>query len=707
MLKENLTIVRNTDKEEPVKIESLLQKGKPLDITDDTEQKKIVKAINEEFEAIKKERGDIDGENYDEFLEMMDRQKKGRMPKTTGRAYNLDTGVSKIKCGDIIRTIMDALLGVDPVVSISPRPGFAKGQGYEICSQQQEFLDYAIDEKIPLKGPMRLAADSATYKKVGIIKWTHKVRKEKRIKTEKFTGKITQTGTDPNTGAPILKNTGIEDFLLAYGPEFEKDPNKYKWIIDLLSKEKVAKFDVEYDEIVYNDPFPQFIDNKNFYVRKNTEGYIGLCEAELTVERVSFSYYKLKQLEKEYGFINVNKLIYDSDEDENAGKKRDGFASENYDLQECVYNYEKDGEHVKTVMWVAEVKQLYMGGVYFPFTVIGSYYVPHYVKKTGTGFYQEGVAEDLTDVHLSKNAILNHTLEAAQMANTVTPMAKKNSDVSNQFLNNTWVNGMPIYAGKGEVDFLNNYIKAPDIRGLLTLDQSLSQIASQLSRSSDLRSGKETPLDPSAPASKTAMLLQESSKDVRDYVDVFAKGFNIDAQMILRIYYEMNDDEQEYLEKRYRQVVGAPSKKISKSALMAKTLIQSQAMVYDFNKTNAKRQDLLNNQFLSNESLIVNNPRANWERVNILISSMDPKWKNNKQKLLPSLEDFNKQQMMIAVQAVQIFVQQMMQQAKVTGNPPQVDAKALVELITQLQSMATRPIDQVQEIEKQQAKEAS
>jgi len=707
MPKENLTIDRNTDKEDkdPV-IESLLQKGKPLNITEDTEQKELVKFLKEEFEAIKQERSDINGVDFDKFLDQMDRQKKGEMPKTAGRAYNLDCGLSQIKCGDIIQTTVDALLGVEPIVSISPRPGFALGNGAQICTEQQEFIDYVIDEKIPVRDPISLAADSATYKKVGMVKWIHKVKKEKRIRTEKYTGKNEQIGQNPQTGEPIIKNQAMIDFMAAHGDEFKKDPKKYEWIIKKLSEEKVAKFDVKYDEIVYNDPFPKFIDNRDFYVRKDTEGYIGLCETQLIVERTSFTYYQLKQLEKENSFVNVDKLIYDTKENEEADEKREGFANETYDVLECVYYYQLNGEYTKIVCWVAEEKMVYLGGIYYPFTVIGSYYVPHYVRRTHTGFYQDGVAETLTDTHLSKNAILNHTLESAQMANTITPIAKKKSEVAEQFLNNTWTNGMVMYGGKGEIDFLNNHIRPPDIGALLVLNQELSRMGGELSKVSDLRSGKESPLDPDAPARKTAMLLQESGKGVKGYVDIFSKGFNIDIQLILRIYFEMGDDEQEYMDKRYQTVTGAPPKKISKSAMMAKTLIQSQAMAYDFNKMDAKRQDLLNNQFLSNESLIANNPQANWERVNILISSMDPKWANNKEKLLPSLEEFNKQMAQIAVQAVQMFVGQMIEQAQMTGKPPQMDPRALIQLIQQLQSMATMPADRAQEIQKEQAKEA-
>ena len=710
MPKEKVVIKSNVKpKPKEEVIESLLQKGKSLNITDETEQKTLTKAIKEEFDAIVVERKDIDGEDFDSFLDSMDRQRKGRMPKTSGRAYNLDTGLTKIKCGDIVKTAISALFGTDPIISVSPRPGFAKGIGTEVCKQQQEFLDYALDERIPIRAPLRLAASSATHKKVGMIKWIHKVRKEKRIGHEKFKGNPQVVGIDPQTREPIIKNEGLEDFLLHFGDVIEKDrkrnPNstKYNWIIKRLQEGKEAEFDIEYRDVVYSDPFPTFVDNKNFYVRKDTEGYLGLCETLLTVERVSFSYFQLRKFEDEFDFVNVDKLIYDKDTEDN---RRKGYASETYDILECVYcaKLPGDDEDTKIVCWIAEKDWVYLGGIYYPYTVIDCYYVPHYMKRTDLGFYQEGVAEDLTDPHLSQNAILNHTLEAAHMANTVTPITEKDSDVAKQFLNNTWTNGMPLYGGK-DLTFLSDKMRPPDVAGLLILYQVCGRLGSELSGVSDLRSGKETPLDPNAPGNKTAMLLQESGRNVKDNVDEFSQGFNIDAQIILKLYYELNQDEQEYYEKRKARVTGAEPKKISRAAMIARTSIQSQAMAYDFNKLNAKREDLAMNAYLDNQSIVINNPRANWEKIRITMAGWAPKWKNAIDKILPPLEEFNAQQAKIALQAVQQYIQAKIQEAQVTGKPPQLDPEQLVGFMTQLQAMATMPAQQRQEIEKAQAKE--
>lgn len=715
MPKENVIVKKNTEPSPKgeEKIESLLMKGKPLDLTKE-QQNDVIKDLKAEFKAIKAERMDIDGEglDYDTFLENMEMQKRGRMPKTAGRAYNMDCGLSKVKCGDIIRTIKAALFGVDPLFSISPRPGFAKGQGRQICSEQQQYLDYVLDEKIKLKGPIGLAADAATYKKVGVIKWVHRVTKEKRIKTEEYKGDPQIIGIDRQTGQPKIENKPLEEFLLIYGEDVAKDPEKYAWIAKRLIAGKTAKFDVEYDDIVYNDPFPKFIDNKNFYVRKDVEGYEGLCRTQLIVERVNFTYYQLKQLEKENEFVNIDKLIYDTKEGEEikaSDKPRENYASEDYNVLECPFYFKMnkdDEDYTKGIIWMAEEKEIYLGGIYYPLTTIGSQYVPHYATNTNTGFYQDSVAEHITDIHLSRNAILNHTLESAQMATTVTPIAPKKSDVTTQFLNNKWVNGMVIYAKAGEIDFLSNRMRPPDVGALLILDQTLSQIASEITGSSDLKSGKETPLDPNAPFAKTALLLEQSTANVKDYVDEFRQGFEIDAQIILRMYHEMSEDEQEFYDKRYKAVTGANPLKISRATMIAKTNIQSLAMSYDFNKLNAKREDIAMDQYLTNQSLVANNPRANYEKIRIVMAGWSPKWKNAIDKILPPPEQFQAEQAQIAMQAVQLYFREVIKEAQTTQKDPQLDPEAMVAFMTKLQAMSTMPVDKVQEIQKQEAKAA-
>lgn len=705
MPKENVTIKRKpVSKDQKEAMVSLLEKGKPLDLTEE-QYTRLAKDVEAEFEAIKQERGDIHSVNFDSFMDSMDNQRRGKMPKSAKRAYNLDTRLTPIKCGDIKNAIVSSLLGVDPPISVTPRPGYALEGGSNVCNQQQEFIDYALDERIPIRKPLSLAASSAVYKKVGMLKWVHKVRKEKRIRQEKFKGEPSAE-LDAKTGQIIRKNPGLEDFLLSYGDCLEKYPAKYQWIADRLIEGKEVEFDAEYDEIVYNDPFPVFVDNRNFYVRKDTDGYIGLCETKATIERVPYSYYQLKKFEEEYDFINIDKLI----EDEKTGKPRDGYEKEKFDVLEVVFHFrlnEDDDEYTKILCFFHEKDMLYLGGVFYPYTTIDSYYVPHYVTEEEAGFYQLCPAEALTDPHLAKNAIFNHTLEGAHMATTISPIAPKGSDTDIQMLEGTWANGMTMYADDPKaLDFVSNKIKPFDIQSLLVLNSELSRLAGEITKVSDLRSGKETPLDPNAPASKVAMLLQESGRGVKEYVDVFKDGFNIDAQIILRMYYEIGLTEYDYIDRRTRAVAGTEIKKISRAAMIARTNIQSQAMAYDFNKLQAKREDFAMNEFLKGEGLIVGNPRANYERIRLMVAGYGPKWKNSLHILLPPWEEFQRQQSTIALQATMKYFEAAARHAQATGQPPQLDPDQMIAFIGQLQAKATMPAKAREEIEKQEKKQA-
>ena len=314
---------------------------------------------------------------------------------------------------------------MDPIVSVGPRPEFAKEGGSEVTQKQEEFLDYAFDMRLPFRHPFRLAAHSAVRKKVGMIKWRHKIRMAPIMRTETYKPDIEEQ-PDPNIpGATIKVSKGVENFVKTHRERIEKDPEKYKWVIDKLNNNIPVTLDVEYSDPVYNDPYPKFVNNKNFYVRKDVEGYEGLIETRLTVERVSMRHYELKKFEKEYEFVNIDKLLYDSDEDEKNEEIRKGAYTEAYDILECVFHFNETndtgGDTEKIVCFFSEKKQMYLGGVYYPLTVLECYYVPHYVKKNREGFYQGCISEDIRDVHISKNAILNFTLEGAWIGNMVTP----------------------------------------------------------------------------------------------------------------------------------------------------------------------------------------------------------------------------------------------------------------------------------------------
>ena len=677
---------------------AVFKDAKKLAYKDDSDiMERLKQEVFDAFEAIKKERKDA---GLDEFFDAADNQYAGIMPRREGSQFNLDCGLTKIKIDDVVRTSVAAHFEVDPSISVKPRPGFTLEGGQEVTDAQEDFLDYALDELIPYKDAFRLASYSASKKRVGMIKWIHKIKTEKRSRTETYKPEMEQRGTDPQTQEPIMVNKGIENFTQTHKEEAEKNPEKYEWIVKDLMANKPVTLDVEYDEVTRNDPFPKFIDNKNFYVRVDCEGYEGLCEEELYIERESYTYYQLKKLEEDYEFINVDKLLFETADDEKENKKRDDAYTKKYDILVATYKFfEKKGDvdsERKIVAYFAEDRKAYLGGIYYPFTVIECVYVPHYIKMTGTGFYKESLTEDLTDVHLAQNAILNFTLEAAWIANIITPITEQGSDVDIQFQEKNWTHGIPINAKVDKVRFLNEFMKQPDVGSLMSLYAQLGRIGDDVSMLSSYRTGRESPLDPNAPASKTLALLQESGKGAKDYVTELSKGFSIDANCVLKMYYEISQGDQLYISRRAAKVTGKgdPFKKLSRAEMIAKTSIQSMAHTFDFDKMNSKKEDVAIYNILRTEPLVAQNPQAVWTLLRNITKNWNQKWKNQVNQILPSLEELQQQKLQTAMQAVGLFVKGAVEQAKISGTPPEFDPEQLMGAIDQMVGdSVTQPSD--------------
>lgn len=667
---------------------------------------RLKKEVFDGFEAMKSER---DEKGLDEFFDAADNQYAGIMPRRAGSQFNLDCGLTKIKVDDIVRTNQSAHFEVDPVISVKPRPGFVLQDGTKVTEAQEDFIDYALDELIPYKDAFKLAAYSAAKKKVGIIKWIHKIKMEKRSRTETYTPEVEERGVDPQTQQPIMVNKGIENFSQMHKEEVEKNPDKYKWVVDRLNNNQPVTLDVEYDEVTRNDPFPKFVDNKNFYVRVDCEGYEGLCEEELYIERESYTYYQLKKLEEDYEFIDVDKLLYETDEDQDDDKKRDDAYTKKYDILIATYRFfETEGDvdsEEKIIAYFAEDRKIYLGGIYYPLTVLECIYSPHYVKMTGTGFYKDSVTEDLTDVHLAMNAILNFTLEAAWISNIVTPITPEGSDIDKQLLEKNWTHGIPLNAKPDQVRFLNEFMRPPDSRNLMMLYSQLSRIGDDISVLSSLRTGRESPLDPTAPAAKTVALLEQSGKGAKDYVMELSKGFTVDANCVLKMYYEISQADQLYISRRASKVTGKgdPFKKISRADMIAKTSIQSMAHTFDFDKIQSKREDVALFSILRQEPLVANNPQAVWTLLRNITKNWSQKWKNQVGQVLPELEQLQQMKMQTAVQAVGLYVQGVVKEAELTGTPPEFDVGALLGAVEQVVKEIATPPSEAEMAEREKA----
>lgn len=680
------------DLEVPVYLES-------IEFTEE-QKNRIKKDIREEMEAIKEER---DGEQLDAKFDALDDQHNGKLPEDTRRQFNLTLRITMQHEDRIVNNIMEAFLDMDPRFSISPRPGFEAAGGTEICEKQSDFLDDRLDY-LPYRPEAEKVVRSSVRKGVGFMKIFHYIHCEKRRREEEYIGKVEVIGMDPKTQMPILENKGLKEFL-ANWPEAEKD---YPGLVKQLNEEKPINIIAEYKETVYNDAKFRHIDNKNFYCRIATEGYEGLKTTRLTGERISMTWWELQQAEYEKKFTNIDELTYDK-KDKDKKTREKGYENKSYDIMEYVYYFkmkEGDDDPVKIVCWISEEKEIVLGGILYPFYAIDCYYVPHHIKHTKSGMYQTGLAEDMSDDEYAAAIFLNSALEGAYISNLITPITQEDSDVDKQFNEKRFVHGLPINAKPGEVDFLQKYMKPTNVGDMFAILQYLKQgVSDKTGISSGSISGRADPLDPNAPARKTAMLLQESNKNMRAYVFAIGPAFNTTGEILLQMYYQISKEGRKFKQRRSEQANQMPFAEISRAELGAHSIIEVRAYQFDFDKQNEKQIDLAFYQIVRQEPLVAGEPESVHLLLKNLMKSWSPKWKHLVNQMLPPIEQVKQAKLQVAIQAVTQYIQAKKQESDMMGQPMQLKMEELLPLIQQMtQELATAPSKEVMQEREKQAK---
>ncbi len=698
---------------------------------------RLSKGIFEEFDEIKSQ---YDKEGYINKWASLDNQYEGVMADNPNQLFNLHKPTTKVKVDAITRFLMKAYFGSDPIYSVTPRPEFYKEGGQDVCDRQQDYLDSKLDHGgIPFRPPMTKTLKTAVLKNGGILKITHEYVVEQKKRPEFYEGNpiFLVERSNAETGEPYqfevnlddleamgmnqespeilgVSNMGLDEFLQAY-PDGRKT---YPGYVSKLENGKKIDIIVEYEEITYNDPLPKYVEPKNFFVRTTTNGYDGLKITRLIIERESYNWWELMREQRKGKFYDIDQLAYQYDDSTihvggKVSKKKDdkalykaGHETLQYDILRCTYYFkikESDEEESRIVCWLDEESERVIGGIMYPYYTVDCVYIPFFAKSGWPGFWQPGVAQYMTDTNVAENAILNFSLEAAFMRNTITPITK-NQDIINQFIEKSFAHGSPLEAAPNEVDFLQNYMQQIDTRGLMGMLEMLTKSQGDVSGVPSIITGRESELDPRAPAEKTIALMKSAGINIEEYIENMLPAFNMVAEIILKITHQMSEEGRKFRARPSRVVDGNPFSEISRQDMIARTNIQSQAMAVAFDKHSEKQEDLALFATLRQEPLIARNPEAVYILLKNMLKGWSPKWRNQWEELLPDLQQFRQDQLKIANEAVTNYMKQAAVQAQATGKRPEFNPQEVVTIMNE--AMARAATNPSPEIQKKEAKEA-
>lgn len=686
----NLSIEKNKKLVDDQDKESIPEFKTRLELSPE-EEKRIVEEILAELEEIEKEYQEA---KLDEHWDSMDRQYNGEMKEIEGMQFNLSTRTTAIKVNAIVQALMDAFFEGDRVFSISARPDFDKQGGQDVLDAQEDFLDYKLDEVIPLEEECEPMFHSSVLKGAGILKLVMRTEIRKRKMDEFYPGVKVQDGK-------VVDDSGLKSLMRNHPDAAEKYPRD----VEQLLKGKDLSITVEYDEVVYDDPLPKHIDLKDFRVRLLTNKLQGLRDTLLVAERKKYTYWELKLEEKRENLEKVDKLIYENDEAEKEKKPISKYANKEYELWECTFYTRLKADdpndadsYIKCVFHINKDRKTMHDAVFFPYYTIDTNYIPFYIKRRKKGFYEDGVGKDLTNTNLAENIILNVALEGAYISNLVTPIVKKGSNLAEQFISKAWAHGMPLEIEAGEKpDFLSKYMKPSNTSELIQLKSFMRQEGAEISGVNEsFATGRADPIDPQAPASKTIALLERSGINVKQYIKRILPSMNEVANVIMQMYFQkfqsMNGKTMKYRVSDERAKEGQPFAVMTRDAMSAKTNAQSQALGFDFNKLNQKKELLAFWQVFRQDPMMARNPWAVYQLGKYLINNWSYSLRNKASQFWPSPEEYDKQIAQVAMQAAAGIAQQQAAKAKLTGQEPTLDAKLLIGAVQQaLADFATPP----------------
>ena len=660
----------------------------------------LKKDVFDIFDAFVQDRKVIDGED-----EQLGAQYNGQVVEEALMEFNLNVDVTAVKCDAVERLAAKAFIESDPKFTITLRPeamrkGMDKDSIRNIERDQEDYLDYALDERINVASPLRKVLHQAVVlKKCGIMKVPYKYTRKRFIREEFYSGKKEDTGqVNPQTKEPILRAKGMEGFLRNYPTaivEGETGHSYYKQLLEF----KDARFEAFYWRTVHDDPKPMYVDSKNFYTRLSTEGYDGLCDEQCYIERTKYTYWQMKKKEEAGEMINVDLLEFATDKLA-QGAKDAKYKLKEHNILEVTYHF-KEGEskeETKIICLFSEQNKTFMGAFEYPYYNVECIYVPFYIYDKIAGFYKGGMAQKLTSSHQAQNSILNMMLTETWLELVSTPIVKEGSTIANQLLNTTFRPGTPLTIKatehfKDELDFVPKPQKQVAAQ-LLNVLLYLSKLDGDKTGVSDIAAtGKGDPLDPRAPAAKTAMLLKQSGINIGDLIDVLAPSFNKVGEIILKLTHQMSNSGRKFRGKqRAGRVTGSEVfSEISRDDMILETVIQSRASAFAFDKLNEKRENLALAQWAAQDEVIRRNPKGMHEIALTLLESWSPTWKAKADKIALSNEEFSAEVANVGIKALNVYMKGLMEQAGAQGGAPKANIKEFLQIVSTMMTQMVNP----------------
>jgi len=351
-----------------------------------------------------------------------------------------------------------------------------------------------------------------------------------------------------------------EDFPSAEEGGMEKA--EYRAYIKDLEEDESIEIPVEYEDYKFRGVKVDVIDRRDFIIHKDI---INLDEAKVMGQRIWQGWYDIvgRYEAGEYGEDNGGEsleLLIDKlggDKEITKKDKKPEYTTGRYQCIKAIWKYDIDDckkrQEKLLVSIIKDDKATHLLRCeYYDFWHNRDFFIAFRIDE-GDGFDGEGFTEKLWDTNLYANAMHNGRVDAGTIANIPMFKGMKGSEAQESKLE----------FAKGIIYWLDNpdafeqiRIQNPPISDLAIEEQMLERWAELTTGITHSASGRESPTDPTAPATKTLALLQQQDIGIADYIDCLDPSFAELSFQILSLYWQFGFNDEEGKETIIRELVG-------------------------------------------------------------------------------------------------------------------------------------------------------
>lgn len=508
----------------------------------------------------------------------------------------------------VVARVGEVLHGKRPNLAFVP----TEESDVQACEKKEQFIDYEFAVEMKIEEQDDPAIHDAVLLGTGLLKLTWH-RETRRVKD-------------------VEKHKGLND-ILQFLEKYPNAESKYPEFLQRLINDETINLTVEYDEEVYNAPKAEHIELEDLIIDPRIKR---LEDQRLIVTVLKYSRDDLLKKEKEGFFDNVSEVLVDINEGETD--------TTDYKVLECVYkcNTGKDKFEEKNIFYIEYQHQSILRAMSYPYQHGRPYLIPYFYESRAKGFFRRGLGYRLRPINETVDTLIRQAVDSNTLGNVATFTMTGDEELNPSTFPLSPGTILPV----GDHDNLRKIEMNANSGIAMTIDlaQIIKRGKDEASGVSAHITGKESPTDPRAPATKTNALLFESNKRLAKGIKMLQRCFQEVGFQTAQLFYQFMPPGKEY---RILGAEGYAFKKMSREDVRIRgdyTPVGSMELIHPeaiYAKNRQLFTDIL--PILKEKGLV----QAEYELIKEYISSTSKSWEKEVNKIWPDIEQQIKQTILI------------------------------------------------------------